>query len=426
MNIELATEVGGRGEQLSSLALRCAERLSVPFRDFYRELVAPRIYVGRSMPDGRGIPVNGTVDGMLQAAAAWVKAMNSLLSRSDLRRATLLPWRQTLAPRALVRTHRAWCPICLDNFLRHGRTVYEPLAWRVADVVVCPHHCVHLEVQCPHCGRGRQPSFGAFTRVGCCRACGKWLGRLIQDESTSIDALDIFVSRTVEEALSLSNVRDDIGLISSEVAVRALRDVFFCGSSAQMGRALGILPSQVVHFSAGTFPAPLRLFVRASYATGATMEQIFVTNKFDLEGSTRRKLSFEVQRSVSRRLQSRADLVMRLNNALADGGTQSVGAVAASLNITAITVWRRERELASRLAQMHAEFMGEEARAEKAKYQAKVMAFITACAARGITPGRRQVDMECGGFGRFSTDWKRSIIKDAVRQIAMLPQAIDE
>jgi hypothetical protein len=51
MNIELATEVGGRGEQLSSLALRCAERLSVPFRDFYRELVAPRIYVGRSMPD---------------------------------------------------------------------------------------------------------------------------------------------------------------------------------------------------------------------------------------------------------------------------------------------------------------------------------------------------------------------------------------
>ena len=68
MDIDLANEVGGRGEQLSSLALRCAERLSVSFRDFYRELIVPRLYEGRPIPDVRGIPVNGTVDGMLQAA----------------------------------------------------------------------------------------------------------------------------------------------------------------------------------------------------------------------------------------------------------------------------------------------------------------------------------------------------------------------
>jgi hypothetical protein len=185
-----------------------------------------------------------------------------------------------------------------------------------------------------------------------------------------------------------------------------------------MGRSLGFLPSQVVHFAAGTFPAPLLLFVRASYVTGATMEQIFVTNKFNFDGTAPRERQFEVKRSVPRRVQTGADLAMRLNNAIADGGKQSVGAVAAGLNITATSVWRRERELASRLAQMHAVFVSKETQAQKEQYQTKVIAFIAACAAQGIKPGRRWVDAECGGVGRFASDWKRSVIKEAMEQVA--------
>jgi len=156
------------------------------------------------------------------------------------------------------------------------------------------------------------------------------------------------------------------------------------------------------------------------------MEQMFVTNRFVVEESVRRNPHFEVRRSVPRRLQLGADLVTRLNNALAEGGRQSVGTVAAGLNITATTVWRRERELASRLARMHAEYAGKETQAQKDEYRAKVIAFLTACAARGITPGRREVDRECGGAGRFSTEWKRLIIRDATREITMLPRRVDE
>ncbi|MDR3095788.1 MAG: hypothetical protein LBV73_01790 [Paraburkholderia sp.] len=232
----------------------------------------------------------------------------------------------------------------------------------------------------------------------------------------------MFFSSAAEDALSLSNVSDDIDLISSDVAVCALREVFFCGSSAQMGRALGLLQRQVGFFADGTYPAPLQLFVRASYATGATMEQIFVTNKFDAEGSARKKPHFEIYRSGLRRRQLASDLVMRLNDALADEGKLSVGAVAEGLNITATTVWRRERELASRLARMHAEFMGREAQAQKEKYQAKVNAFMTACATRGITPTRTQVDVECGGDGRISSYWKREIIKAAMARVLLLAQ----
>ncbi|MEX4002033.1 hypothetical protein AB4Y38_24390 [Paraburkholderia sp. EG285A] len=214
----------------------------------------------------------------------------------------------------------------------------------------------------------------------------------------------------------MSNVRDHIELNHSDVAVRALRDAFYYGSSAQMGRALGILPAQVLHFAAGTSPAPLHLFVRASYATGASMEQIFISNRFDEKTSMGRNLHFEVRRSVPHRLRLGADLVVRLDNALAEGGKQSVGAVAAGLNITAKTVWRHERELSSRLARMHEEFMGRETQAQKEEYKAKAVVFIVACAARGLTPSRRQVDLECGGDGRFSTQWKRLIIREAIAE----------
>jgi hypothetical protein len=424
MDIEMANEAGGRVEQLSSLAIRSAERLSVSFRDFYHELIVPRIYGERSLPAVQGIPLHGTVDGMLQAAEMWSTAMNSVLGREDLRRTTMLSWRQALAPRALVRTHRAWCPVCLHELANLGRVVYEPLVWRVSDVTVCPHHCVRLEIHCPHCGKGRQPSFRAFARVGCCRGCGRWLGRLLAHESAYISELDMFLSRAVEDALSLSNVGGPINILSSDVAVRALRDVFFCGSSTQMGRALGVQRRQIGHFADGRFPAPLQLFVRASFITGGTMEQIFISNKFETDKMSGRRLDFEVEQRASSRSQLAIDLVRRLNSALADGGRMSVAAIADSLNITATTVWRRERQLASRLALMHAEFTSTQAQAQKEEYRAKVFAFVAECASRGVTPTRMEVDVKCGGDGQISSYWKRDVLKTGLAQHALLMQCM--
>lgn len=410
----MASDAGGRGEQLSSLALRCAERLSLPFRDFYRELVAPVLYEGRTLPKVKGLPVSGAIDGTLEAAGIWVRAMNRLLIRTDLQRTTMLAWRQTLAPRGLVRTYRAWCPACLHDFAESGETVYEPLVWRVVEVVVCPVHTVWLETECPHCGRGKQPSFAAFTRVGCCRRCGKWLGRAVAKLTRASNSeFDVFSARTIESALALSNVEGSAELVTSDVAVRAIRDVFYEGSSAQMGRALGVLPSQIVHFAAGTFPAPLHLFVRACYATGATTKQIFQTNDFSDVARVRDGCEFEIRRSVPKRVQMSNALVKKLTEALAGDGSTSVMDIADSLNITSTTVWRRERELASRLALFHAGYAAQKMQRLKDQYQCEVIAFVKACQAQRISPGRRLIDESCGGIGRFSREWKWSVIKQA-------------
>ncbi|MFM0553579.1 TniQ family protein [Paraburkholderia sediminicola] len=428
MDVRLGGETGGRCEQLSSLALRCAERLRVPFRDFYRELIIPILYEGRTVPKGRGLPMNSTVDGMLESAELWVRAMNTVMARSDLRRATLLPWRDTFAPRALAKRFRAWCPQCLHDFLTDGAIVYEPLAWRVAEVAVCPHHRVLLEFECPFCGRGRQPSFGAYTRVGCCRRCGKWLGRDVAPQvSMSDEDQEMFCARSVEEILALSDVEHEVNPIASDIAVRAIRDVFYDGSSAQMARALGVLPSQIVHFAAGTFPAPLHLFVRASYTTGATMEQMFLTNDFDGESPVKKEYEYEIRRSVPQRVQMSRDLVERLGEALEGDGSKSIQHIADSLHITATTVWRRERELATRLARQHAAYAVKERQRQKDQYRSNVVAFLIACRDQGVSPGRRRIDEECGGAGRFASDWKRSVIRQARAEVfGLFPDAWDD
>ncbi|WP_322005602.1 hypothetical protein [Paraburkholderia tropica] len=156
------------------------------------------------------------------------------------------------------------------------------------------------------------------------------------------------------------------------------------------------------------------------------MDQFFISNTFDIAGRAMEGSNFDIQRSGMRRLRLGTDLVMRLNEALANGGKQSVSGVAATLNITATTVWRRERELALRLAKLHAEFVSKEKHEEKEKYREEVVAFIAACLARGVRPNRSSIDIECGGDGRLSTYWKRSILKAAMLQATMKGQPMND
>jgi hypothetical protein len=228
----------------------------------------------------------------------------------------------------------------------------------------------------------------------------------------------------VEDVLALSNVEGDIDVIRSDVAVRAIRDVFYSGSSAQMGRELGILPSQVVHFAAGSFPAPLQLFVRASYTTGATMRQLIVTNQFEPDASRFKRRGFETRRLVPRRNELKKELFSALTEALSGDGSVSVAAIAASFNIAAITVWRRERDLASRLSLRHAEYVAKQTQQEKEQYRERVVAFLKTCAGQGMVPSRREVDKQCDGVGRFSSDWKRTLIRLAMTEVFETPASV--
>ena len=77
----------------------------------------------------------------------WVRVLESLAHRGDLRALTMLAWAEVLPWSGLLRSNLAWCP----DRLREQATAYEPLLWCIKAVDACPWHRRMLHSRCPHC-----------------------------------------------------------------------------------------------------------------------------------------------------------------------------------------------------------------------------------------------------------------------------------
>jgi TniQ len=112
----------------------------------------------------------GSSNGIAPIAASCVRAVESLTHRNDLRNMTMLSWANTLSSKGLLRSYRAWCPICL----REHPTVYEPLLWCIGAVEACPQHGRRLTSRCPHCSE-TLPVLGSNMWPGQCSKCRCYL-----------------------------------------------------------------------------------------------------------------------------------------------------------------------------------------------------------------------------------------------------------
>lgn len=120
------------------------------------------------------------INSMCMQAADWVKALQALTIREDLRFLTFLTWANVLSSWGLIRITRAWCPYCYDYWRVEGEVIYEPLLWAVKSVTICPIHQCRLRLQCNACDR---PSalLEPRSRPGYCSQCRKWLGLSLED-----------------------------------------------------------------------------------------------------------------------------------------------------------------------------------------------------------------------------------------------------
>ena len=154
-------------ESLSGYVIRLAEAHAVSTADLvHRELSRrtspPLVFYSHG------------INGLGERATRWVETLESITCRSDLRYLTLLPLKELLPNRLLLRTRRAWCPECYQGMAVRG-TVYEPLLWYLKPVEACPRHCRILATTCSHCYRSLRPLY-ATSRTGRCFHCGIELG----------------------------------------------------------------------------------------------------------------------------------------------------------------------------------------------------------------------------------------------------------
>ena len=98
-----------------------------------------------------------TINSLGAPAADFVRVLEMLTGRHDLRALTLLTWAQVLPRAALLRRARAWCESCVQAWHQAHRPLYEPLLWTLQAVTVCPYHQRPLRHVCPHCERPLGP-----------------------------------------------------------------------------------------------------------------------------------------------------------------------------------------------------------------------------------------------------------------------------
>ncbi len=141
-----------------------------------------------------------------------VQLLEALTLRSDLRHLTLLVWSEIFCLRGLVRLTKAWCPHCYEEWREHGEIIFDPLLWTLQEVTTCVRHHVPLCGQCPNPACARvQPALCWRSRPGSCAYCQEWLGKPLDAELRSEQALSEaellrhqWVSRNMGALLALS------------------------------------------------------------------------------------------------------------------------------------------------------------------------------------------------------------------------------
>jgi hypothetical protein len=234
----------------------------------------------------------------------------------------------------------------------------------------------------------------------------------VADAQKEVSDFEVFTAKTCEQMLELSASLGESQLLPSNLAVQILRDVFFEGCGKTMAEAVGHTTRQVNKFAEGTSPAPLNLFLRAGWVTGARPDQIFVTGQFECESSPRNAV-FEVYRARRRPTLGYEELRRELNAALAEPAGASVRSLALRLGTDPSVVWRREPELASRLSRTYAKHVAQESQRKKEAFERTVSSLVKAFRGRGIRPSmedmREALDDTC-----FLNSWKRHVVARTV------------
>lgn len=115
------------------------------------------------------------VNGLGVTAAKWANALQALTLQERFHFMTVLPLKEWISKNTLLRTFRAWCPDCYEEWHQAKEVIYDPLLWSLNVVTACLKHKRFLLCQCVHCNR--QLTFlTRLIRHGFCPYCKQWLG----------------------------------------------------------------------------------------------------------------------------------------------------------------------------------------------------------------------------------------------------------
>lgn len=169
-------------ESLTGYIARLAQEHCVPTGILVLSELAPFLkegYIFKNKEKGLdqifGHNKTKALNGMSKWVVSAIQGLESLTLRNDLRFLTMLPWMELIPLKNLLRSVKAWCPSCYENWRETEQIIYEPLLWSLNDVTMCPYHYQHLCTHCPYCHKENR-LLAWHSKPGYCSKCGEWLG----------------------------------------------------------------------------------------------------------------------------------------------------------------------------------------------------------------------------------------------------------
>jgi len=237
-------------ESLSSYFRRLADAHCVSPSHLFQGSIAPRMG-RRYLVEGpatkwnsflgaayRHVPING-VGSM---ASDWIRGLEELTLRNDLRNLTMTIWSSVISPRELFHDKPGWCSSCLNAWRDAGQEIRESLLWSLRPMQICDLHQRRLSFRCRHCALAQRP-LCVSPNPGYCSHCGDWLGA-VSDHDNELEGMDLnwqsWVTQSLGQILSVApDVSDKPPRTRFQMSVTQLIDELCNGNSAAFAKQIG-------------------------------------------------------------------------------------------------------------------------------------------------------------------------------------------
>jgi hypothetical protein len=213
-------------------------------------------------------------------ARDWVEAAQLLTLREDLHLLTLLTWSDVFPKRKLLRQHKAWCPLCYEDWRYSGQPLFEPLIWTIDVVELCPTHHVPLSIQCPHCSQ-KQPFLDWQAQLGHCSKCQKWLSTTSETQLSRSKEVEkakenwqLWVAKNLGEVLTLQVQPPSKKRIAEAISICIKESTE--GNIAAFSRMLDLPKNTVWQWQAGQVLPPLRELLRICHLLSIPLANILI------------------------------------------------------------------------------------------------------------------------------------------------------
>lgn len=201
------------------------------------------------------------VNGIGTLANDFVKVIEMLTCRSDLKMLTLLPWANITSTRDLLSLKKKWCPSCFDESIVDGTPLYESLIWCFKESKYCIKHHTPLLSACENCST-KMNYLSRNSKPGFCDSCNNWLGN--KEIKNQIVTSQLFERKNIEvnigKMLAVTTSNEGESIFKHEMVSNSLKfylNSIFHGNTKEFSYFSGIPYSTFRYWVLGDNLPPL-------------------------------------------------------------------------------------------------------------------------------------------------------------------------